>query len=138
MAPNRKKERNEIMKKVYVYMSEDNIYGLINTLNADNSRCIPFKAGFSSDPKRRGYQLKGDARKKGIMQEIQMCVRDKYIEVPWAMRFIVEGYILHRIRLMPSATVIKGEYVMISIADRQYCYDHMAEWVEEALRAKAL
>ena len=123
------------MKKVYIYMTEDTMY---TPLYSDKNTLIPFKAGYSIHPTVRGGQLKQAARRAHIEQEINMCIKRHIVEVPQNMVLMVEGYILHRIKLMPSARPLSKEFVMISIADRQYCYDHMAEWVEEALHAKAL
>lgn len=123
------------MKKVYIYMAEDTMYA---PLYDDENTLIPFKAGYSIHPAIRGGQLKQAAHRAHIEQEIHMRIKHHIMEVPLNMVLIVEGYILHRIKSMPSARSLSKEFVMISIADRQYCYDHMAEWVEEALRAKAL
>lgn len=125
-----------MIMKMYVYMSEDNLYAQLFSLCHEEERKekVWFKAGITSNPKQRRYGLSSYGKKYGV-QNLNQTIDKHTIEVPEHMAFIVEGYILYRIRLMPSVVEVRGELAYISIEDRQYCYDHMAQWVEEALCA---
>ena len=51
---------------------------------------------------------------------------------------IAEAYVLTKVRERPSAIPLSPEFCIISIEDRQYCYDHLAEWVEQVINGRAL
>lgn len=116
----------------YIYMSEDNFRVLL-TDNAPTDMVL-FKVGQSIDPRRRGGQLQQAGRRAGITEDINMCVRNYIAQCGTDNPIIVrkiEQYVLRRVAQRPSALRITNEFFRISIADRTYCYEHLAQWVEE-------
>lgn len=122
---------------IFVYMAEDNMYAPIYGVN-EGHVLIPFKVGYSKNPVRRGGQLKQAARRDNLQVEINMRVKHYTAEIPRDKVALVEAYLLHRVRLMPSAQPLTREFFMISVADREECYKHMAQWVAEALNARPI
>ena len=131
------KERKEIHMAIFVYMAEDNIHAPIYSEH-EKHIMIPFKVGYSKDPTRRGGQLKQAARRDNLKVEINMCIKRYTMEIPHDKVLLVEAYLLHRVRLMPSAQPLTREFFMISVADREECYKHMTQWVTEALNARPI
>lgn len=114
----------------FIYMTED-------TMRTPMTECIIFKAGHSINPIRRGGQMKQAARRAGIMGEVQMKVEKYIIDLHTADKeyaAFVEGYVLSKIASLPTAEHLSREFFAIGWSDREYCYQHLAEWVNEAMR----
>ena len=114
----------------FIYMTED-------TICTPMTECIIFKAGHSINPIRRGGQMKQAARRAGIAGEVQMKVErytvDLHTEDKEYAAF-VEGYVLSKIASLPTAEHLSREFFSIGWRDREYCYQHLTEWVNEAMR----
>ena len=115
----------------YIYMAEDNIYAPL----CDSNDTVLFKVGQTKHPQIRRGQLKQAGRRVGITNPIHLTIAHYVAEVPEDMASLVEAYVLHRVKLMPSTQVISREFVYISYHDREECYNSLAKWVEEALTA---
>lgn len=113
----------------YIYMSED-------TKHTPATSLIIFKVGHSKHPILRGGQLKQAARRT-IGQEVQMCIRNHYIETETdnlqEVKYI-EKCILDLVARRPSAVRLSPEFFIISAEDRAACYKHLPQWVRIARR----
>ena len=115
----------------YIYMTEDKA----RYIAIGNPMAI-FKVGYSNDPIRRGGQMHQAAKRAGITEEVQMRVKNHYISIPELMEYAVhhiEKYVILQVLQRPSATLISREFISISAQDRQYCYDHLQQWIYEAV-----
>jgi hypothetical protein len=116
----------------YIYMSEDNLYTLLT--DKAPTDMVLFKVGQSIDPHRRGGQLKQAGKRAGITEDIKMCVRNYIAQCGTDNPIIVrkiEQHILRKVAQRPSALRITNEFFRISVKDREYCYEHLTQWVEE-------
>lgn len=117
----------------YIYMSEDNA-------KTPSQRICIFKIGFSKDPVRRGGQLKQAAR-RSIGQEVHMKVKNYIAPIDSEDRQdaeFIEQYIIGKVEALPEARRISKEFFRISKRARQYCYNHLDEWVNEGKQIRGL
>ncbi len=114
----------------YIYMTED-------TIRTPLTESYIFKAGYSKHPQYRGGQMKQAARRAGVVGEVYMKVESYIVDLHTddkEFAIFVEGYVLDKITSLKSAEHISREFFIIGWSDREYCYQHLTEWVNEAMR----
>jgi hypothetical protein len=114
----------------YIYMTED-------TPKTIATEHYIFKAGYSKHPQLRGGQMRQAARRAGIAGDVEMKIEHHAINLyteDKALTHFVEGYVLGKISSLPSVERFSREFFFISWKDREYCYQHLQEWVDEAMR----